>query len=865
MALGALSLYMFTTLIITWPVAACLSTCVAGYPDGDQPIAIWGLWQNKEALLNGQNPAFLEMLNYPYGYFSPVRLAMLAIPMLMLPIGLILPPIVVYNLAFLLSFVFTGYSGYLLCHDITKDRRGALLGGMILMLFPLRVAHALAGHLEIAFLFIPIIYVLLLRRTILKPSYRLAFLTGLALALASMSFVTTVPYFLIPWTVMYLGGLILSDHEQFKHRFTWVALGLVGLVAIIFTLPFFLPLMRAALNPDSEMWAYGVSTYSADLLSYISPPPANPILGGLGLIPDFAKNAKELQETTAYLGLIPVSLAGFALLRKGGELRIWLTVAFITMVFALGPFLRVGGTPVRLGAEDKSLVYMPYVFLTQIPIFSIGREPGRLNLITGMILSVLAAQGVTIWLHKQCSWRSIIILALVTVGTTAEYLVGWPIEMTREGLFPPSVEVLSREKPTGGVLNVPLRNYWAKLWGAYYQIEHGWPMFGGNYARDIPDASGRLEMLDWVTTTTTRGDVIPVISPSAARALLTKEEAHYILFHHYNVKDVPVPQLKSHLTSLFGEPIATDPAISLYQVEANSEVGETLYALGQKQGWGWIEEWNGEPARWLTNSGDLIIYSPQDVTGNLTFRSLAGDRPRHLVVTPQSGSPRTLIVAPYMDYTLPDIDLHLGYNVFHFEVEEPCWTINIMPQCAISQPLTGLPPGESCWLAPQGQRCIDVLFQNIRFEPGLAEADYHPLSVTLGQSIELVGYRLESSPVKPNSTLSLTLIWQALGVPTEDYNLFVHILDPSTGTLIAQYDGSPLGGAFPTSHWEPGDMVQVKITFQLSADAQPGVYPVLAGMYSYPSIVRLAVNSNRPYAENNLIWLQDLEVSTTEP
>jgi hypothetical protein len=273
-----LALYVFITFITTWPTAACLSRCVAGYSSGDQPYTISAFWYTKEALLRGQHPAFLAMLNYPHGYFSPVRLAMLTVPIMMLPLEWLLPPLVVYNLAFLLSFVLTGYAGFLLCYDIVKDWRGALLGGAILMLFPLRVVHALNGHIEIVSLFIPVIYVILLRRTVLHPSYRLAFLTGLALALASMSFVTTPPFFLIPWTMTYLGGLILSKHQQFRDRFTWLVLGMAGLVAILITLPFFLPLIRAALHSDSGVWVHGVSTYSADLLGYISPPSANPIL-----------------------------------------------------------------------------------------------------------------------------------------------------------------------------------------------------------------------------------------------------------------------------------------------------------------------------------------------------------------------------------------------------------------------------------------------------------------------------------------------------------------------------------------------------------------------------------------------------------
>jgi hypothetical protein len=96
---------------------------------------------------------------------------------------------------------------------------------------------------------------------------------------------------------------------------------------------------------------------------------------------------------------------------------------------------------------------------------------------------------------------------------------------------------------------------------------------------------------------------------------------------------------------------------------------------------------------------------------------MAADHLRHLTITSETGKQRTLVIAQYMNYVLPNIGLQAGYNVLHFDVEEPCWSISTTPECAISQSLTGFSPGEKCSLPPHEQHCIDVLFQNIRFEP----------------------------------------------------------------------------------------------------------------------------------------------------
>jgi hypothetical protein len=46
----------------------------------------------------------------------------------------------------------------------------------------------------------------------------------------------------------------------------------------------------------------------------------------------------------------------------------------------------------------------------------------------------------------------------------------------------------------------------------------------------------------------------------------------------------------------------------------------------------------------------------------------------------------------------------------------------------------------------------------------------------------------------------------------------------------------------------------------LPQDIQPGRYDLVVGMYSYPDIIRLPVASDRPYAQDGLIWLQHVDL-----
>lgn len=156
------------------------------------------------------------------------------------------------------------------------------------------------------------------------------------------------------------------------------------------------------------------------------------------------------------------------------------------------------------------------------------------------------------------------------------------------------------------------------------------------------------------------------------------------------------------------------------------------------------------------------------------------------------------------------------------------------------------------------ERCLSILFQNIRFQPTTTGPAESPLDVVLGDHVRFLGYDIGETPVAGQS-LSLTLYWQALDAVKQDYTIFVHLLG-SDGNLLAQHDAPPIEGLYPTSQWIVGDIFSHQITFYIPEDAPPGQYELLTGMYIYPDLTRLPVSSDRPYAQDGLIWLQSVEI-----
>jgi hypothetical protein len=116
---------------------------------------------------------------------------------------------------------------------------------------------------------------------------------------------------------------------------------------------------------------------------------------------------------------------------------------------------------------------------------------------------------------------------------------------------------------------------------------------------------------------------------------------------------------------------------------------------------------------------------------------------------------------------------------------------------------------------------------------------HHSVEFEVGPDIALVGYRTEEST---DTNLEVALYWQARSTPAEDYTVFVHLLDEA-GELVAQHDGQPMGGDYPTSFWEEGETVKDEHDIELPRDLAPGQYQLQAGLYRAGDGQRLAVKN----------------------
>jgi hypothetical protein len=110
--------------------------------------------------------------------------------------------------------------------------------------------------------------------------------------------------------------------------------------------------------------------------------------------------------------------------------------------------------------------------------------------------------------------------------------------------------------------------------------------------------------------------------------------------------------------------------------------------------------------------------------------------------------------------------------------------------------------------------------------------------VALADGITLRGYDLAPTEIYAGEIVTITLHWTARDAPSRDYQVFVHLLGDAPEPL-AQGDGPPLSGYYPTSMWAAGETLVDPHPLSLPSDLPTGPYRLLVGMYNLETMERL--------------------------
>ena len=715
---GVALTYALISLAVTYPVGVNLARGLVQHREWayDGFHYTYLIWWARQALLKLHiSPADLRWVNYPFGLYHPLATTYALFYLLGTAFAPFLSPVETFNVLTLLAFFLSGICAYALCAYLTGDRWAGLLGGIVYAFFPCHTAHALGGHLDLISIYPFPLYFLLLIKCVRRPQATTALLCALALTASLLVHPLFIPYLLAPVTLIGLFYEWITLRTPMHSRTATLLLGACGL-AVLLILPFYLPLLRVQFQSEGNyLQQSGAQVFSADLLGIVAPPPSNPLLGALGLIPDYSRHTIPSgwlsSELTVYAGFVPLILAAVGAWCRRRECGTWILVALAAFLLSLGPFLKVGGRLVVCEIGNvKTPIPLPYILLARLPLFSLGRTPVRFNFTFMLSLAVLSAHGMSILLHRfPRRWGPVLAAGLILL-IVGEYLVEWPYPM-KPLRVSDSLSELASSPGNEAVLNLPWPSQHAKLIGLFYQTIHQRPVFDSWVQRPPPAFPDVADFLGELLSPSPEQDIVPLPETGARGAVAHALGAGYVLLLSSYAES---PQAYSQLlSSEFANPISTGGDVAVYRVPSYTQnLDGLVYALPGEQ-WSRVEQWNGRPARWMSERAGLYLYSSTAQVGQIRFTAVpfSATQPLEILV---NGTPfLSLTVSDQLTYTTTSFTLDPGLNGIMFQTPDGCYPFIGDPRCTGPARLAGA----ECDPYLRFERCLSILFQDIRFVP----------------------------------------------------------------------------------------------------------------------------------------------------
>ncbi|MCS7222796.1 MAG: glycosyltransferase family 39 protein [Anaerolineae bacterium] len=102
---------------------------------------------------------------------------------------------------------------------------------------------------------------------------------------------------------------------------------------------------------------------------------------------------------------------------------------------------------------------------------------------------------------------------------------------------------------------------------------------------------------------------------------------------------------------------------------------------------------------------------------------------------------------------------------------------------------------------------------------------------SFGSELRLVRMSASAKSALPGDTLHFRFLWQARRRPRFDYQATLALLD-SDGQAVAQSTWAPASGLYPTSAWQPGEVVLDQAALTISGAVLAGRYRISLGVQS---------------------------------
>jgi hypothetical protein len=596
---GLSLLFSLAAIVQTWPLVLHAENSVAdwwSFPF-DTWQFLWSLWWVKHALVDlHTNPFHTDILLYPQGSdlylhaLTPVN-GVLSIPLQLATRNLILS----WNVLALLLFVVSGLGMYSLSYRVNRNHAAALVSGYIFAFAPFVLMH-FQGHWNISTTWPIPLFALFLLRFHETGRIREAVVAGVLWAVLTYNWLEYgvdaalfLGLFLAYWSFVYL-----RRRDWARLSSLWRGLVVISVVWFAVSAPLVIPGVQETRSGD-YLQPGGDEYFSADPLTFVTPSP----LWGPGdafVFPTGIHLDVGSEEGTAYLGIVPLLLAGlavFAVRRTPHRVLFWAAIFLVFAILSLGPYLYVGDSKTVSVLGLSFSVPLPYQIYNQLPVFGARRIPARMIMFGIMGLSVLAGTGLDLltgWLKPRYG-KIVPLAALLIFGLIVlEY---WNPPLLVSELSTPAVLQDIRDEPGDfTVLHAPAGRrtgytFVGDSTGAaltnYYQTIDERPTFGGYLSRVSHRGFAWMsEQPGLAFLSCPRCEGLPSqedMNSDLVRAVFRENRIRYVVLHRLDPRGQPIffigeaelTAMDEYLRDVVGlTAIYEDPSLTVY---LNQDVG----------------------------------------------------------------------------------------------------------------------------------------------------------------------------------------------------------------------------------------------------------------------------------------------------
>jgi F5/8 type C domain len=468
------------TLAYTWPLAAHLGSAVA-HDRGDPLLVTWILWWSTHAV-----PLTDAWWNAPAFYPSQGVLVfsenLLGLAPITAPIiALTHAPLLGYNAAFLLSYLFSGLGAYLLAFVLTRRHDASFVAALAFAFAPYRLSHT--QHLQLLSSYWMPVTIAALHLFLASPKWRWAALFAISWLLQALA----CGYYLFFLTIFVLLWLAWFAPRRLTSRATTrlaIAWGAAGLAIA----PVLLGYRAIHASYGFKRSPVEVLNYSADVAGLWSASPDS--LTWRWLHAGVGSESEQFPGLTVLILFAAGAVTFFRLRRSfrskaeatGSNVErtrhfgFYALTAVLMWVLSLGPKPTLRGQP--LG------VYGPYALLMNLPGFNGMRVPARLWMVAVLCLGIVAALVIS---RIEARRTRRFVVSAAAIGLLID---GWP------RAFPvvaaPPMRITSIEARAR--LGLPVqRNETETMYGAIAQAR---PVFNGYSGYTAPQHAAMRDLLE---------------------------------------------------------------------------------------------------------------------------------------------------------------------------------------------------------------------------------------------------------------------------------------------------------------------------------------------------------------------------------